>query len=118
MVALPALWVGLTYDQGALDAAADLVKGWSQEIREGLRRAASVSGLQGEAGGVRLQELAGQVLEISAAGLAARGLGEEALLDPFRESVASGKVPADRLLDAFHGEWQGDITRVYEATRL
>jgi len=118
MVALPALWVGLTYDQGALDAAADLVKGWTAETREGLRRAASIDGLQGEAGGVRLQELAGRVLEISAAGLAARGLGEEVLLDPFRESVASGKVPADRLLDAFHGDWEGDISKVYAATRL
>ena len=29
--ALPALWVGLLYDQGALDAAWDLVKGWSIE---------------------------------------------------------------------------------------
>ena len=118
MVALPALWVGLTYDQGALDAATDLVKGWSHETREGLRKAASIGGLQGEAGGVKLQELAGRVLEISAAGLAARGLGEEVLLDPFRESVASGKVPADRLLEAFHGEWQGDISKVYAATRL
>ncbi|AMY71433.1 glutamate--cysteine ligase [Frigidibacter mobilis] len=118
MVALPALWVGLTYDQGALDAASDLVKGWSHETREGLRKAASIAGLQGEAGGVRLQEMAARVLEISAAGLAARGLGEEVLLDPFRESVASGKVPADRLLDAFHGDWQGDISKVYEATRL
>ncbi|MDP3341761.1 glutamate--cysteine ligase [Frigidibacter sp.] len=118
MVALPALWVGLTYDQGALDAATDLVKGWTHETREGLRKAASIAGLQGEAGGVRLQELAGRVLEISAAGLAARGRGEEVLLDPFRESVASGKVPADRLLDAFHGEWQGDLGNVYEATRL
>jgi glutamate--cysteine ligase len=27
--ALPALWVGLLYDQGALDAAWDLVKDWS-----------------------------------------------------------------------------------------
>lgn len=118
MVALPALWVGLTYDQGALDAASDLVKGWSHETREGLRKAASIDGLQGEAGGVRLQELAGQVLEISAAGLAARGHGEEVLLDTFRESVASGKVPADRLLEAFHGDWQGDISKVYAATRL
>src|SRR3546814_8641817 len=29
--ALPALWVGLLYDQGALDAAWDLVKGRSEE---------------------------------------------------------------------------------------
>ena len=37
--ALPAFWVGLLYDQGALDAAWDLVKGWSMEGREALRNA-------------------------------------------------------------------------------
>ncbi|MGJ8537357.1 MAG: glutamate--cysteine ligase, partial [Parasphingopyxis sp.] len=35
--ALPALWVGLLYDQGALDAAWDMVKGWTLEERETLR---------------------------------------------------------------------------------
>jgi glutamate--cysteine ligase len=28
--------------------------------------------------------------------------------------VQSGKVPAQRLLDKFNGEWAGDISRVYE----
>jgi glutamate--cysteine ligase len=37
--ALPALWVGLLYDQTALDAAWDLVKDWSMEEREALRDA-------------------------------------------------------------------------------
>src|SRR3954464_3360114 len=32
--ALPALWVGLLYDDGALDAAWELVKDWSMEQRE------------------------------------------------------------------------------------
>ncbi|MFM7654726.1 MAG: glutamate--cysteine ligase, partial [Paracoccaceae bacterium] len=41
--ALPAFWVGLMYDQTALDAAWDLVKGFDAETREGLRVAASVS---------------------------------------------------------------------------
>ncbi|MBX9816333.1 MAG: glutamate--cysteine ligase, partial [Sphingomonas sp.] len=35
--ALPAFWVGLLYDQGALDAAWDLVKGWDMAAREELR---------------------------------------------------------------------------------
>jgi glutamate--cysteine ligase len=28
--------------------------------------------------------------------------------------VASGKTPADRLLDKYHGEWNGDVRRIYE----
>jgi glutamate--cysteine ligase len=35
--ALPAFWVGLLYDQTALDAAYDLVKGWSIEAQQVLR---------------------------------------------------------------------------------
>ena len=34
--------------------------------------------------------------------------------EPLEEIVDSGKVPAQRLLDKFHGEWGGDIGRVYE----
>ena len=49
IVALPAFWVGLMYDQTALDAAWDLVKGFDAETREGLRVAASVSALDGAA---------------------------------------------------------------------
>ena len=56
--ALPAFWVGLMYDQTALDAAWDLVKGLDAETREGLRVAASISALQGEANGVKLADLA------------------------------------------------------------
>ena len=119
--ALPALWVGLLYDQTALDAAWDLVKGWTMEEREALRDAVPAQGLAAPVpGGRTLRDLAGEVLEIAHAGLVARGRSnsmgdnESGFLDPLREIVASGKVPAEVLLDKFHGEWGGDISRVYE----
>lgn len=123
LCALPALWVGLTYDQAALDAAWDLVKGWDAETREALRVAASVDGLQAEAGGVKMHDLAQEVLAIAEAGLKARarpGSGglipdETHFLNALRESVESGKVPADELLDQYDGEWSGDLTRIYAA---
>ncbi|WP_126978836.1 glutamate--cysteine ligase [Frigidibacter oleivorans] len=118
LVALPALWVGLIYDQSALDAAWDLVKGWDHETRQGLRVAASVEGLRGEAGGVRLADLAAQVLDISEAGLRARGLGEDIHLAPFRQAVAAGECPADRLLALYEGEWGGRLEPLYDLARL
>ena len=39
--ALPAFWTGLFYDQGALDAAWDLVKDWTEEDHAYLRDEAS-----------------------------------------------------------------------------
>ena len=121
LCALPALWVGLLYDQGALDAAWDLVKGWDHETREGLRRAAARDGLAGQAGGVRLDELSRQVLDVAEAGLKSRarpGAGgliadETHFLNALRESVDSGMTPADELLGKYHGEWQSDLSNIY-----
>ena len=118
--ALPALWVGLLYDNGALDAAWDLVKGWSLDERQSLRDAVPELALDAPLpGGGRLRDIAGEVLDIAHAGLAARarlngaGDNETGFLDPLREIVRSGKVPAQVLLDRYHGEWGGDISRVY-----
>lgn len=118
IIALPAFWVGLMYDQTALDAAWDLVKGFDAETREGLRVAASVSALAGEAGGVKLMDLARAAVGLSHAGLAARGLGEERWLAPLVESLDRGEVQADRYLKALKGEWGGDLGRIYAATQL
>src|SRR3546814_229989 len=63
--ALPALWVGLLYDQGALDAAWDLVKGWSIEEQQALRDTVPRDGLCAPApGGGTVGGLATQVLDI------------------------------------------------------
>ncbi|WP_114965747.1 glutamate--cysteine ligase [Alkalilacustris brevis] len=121
LCALPALWVGLMYDQGALDAAWDIAKGWDAETREALRVAASVDGLQAETHGVNMQDLAREVLAVAEAGLKARarpGAGgmlpdETHFLNALHETVESGKTPADELLEKYHGEWQGDLRRIY-----
>jgi glutamate--cysteine ligase len=119
--ALPALWVGLLYDQGALDAAWDLVKHWSMEEREALRNAVPKLGLDAPVhGGRTLRDIAPEVLAIARSGLAARGQlnsagdNETGFLGPLDDIVASGTVPAQRLLDLYHAEWAGDLSRVYE----
>ena len=122
LCALPALWVGLTYDQGALDAAWDLVKGWDAETREALRVAASVDGLQAQVGNINMLDLSKEVLDIARAGLKARarpGLGgmvqdERHFLHALEDSVESGQAPADELLAQYHGAWNGDLTKIYE----
>ncbi|VVT26108.1 Glutamate--cysteine ligase [Sphingomonas aurantiaca] len=119
--ALPALWVGLLYDQGALDAAWDLVKDWTIDERQTLRDGVPKLGLNAPiAGGGTLRDIAGQVLDIAGAGLSARarfnraGDNETGFLDPLREIVRSGKVPAEVLLDKYHGVWGGDVSKVYD----
>ncbi len=119
--ALPAFWVGLLYDQTALDAAWDEVKHWTMEEREALRNAVPKLGLKAPIpGGRTLQDIAGRILDLSAAGLTARGRlnssgdNESGFLDPLREIVSSKMTMADRLLEKYHGEWAGDISRVYD----
>ncbi|GAA0295891.1 glutamate--cysteine ligase [Rhodovulum strictum] len=121
LCALPALWVGLTYDQSALDAAWDLVKDWDAETRDAWRVAASVHGLQAEVGGRKMQALAAEVVAIARSGLKARarpGLGgmvqdERHFLHALEDSVETGKAPADELLEHYHGDWNGDLSRIY-----
>ena len=121
LCALPAFWVGLMYDQGTLDAAWDVCKGWDAETREGLRVAASVDGLQAQVGKINMHDLAREVVALSHAGLTARaraGAGglvpdETHFLNALHESIESGKTPADELLDHYNGDWNGDITRVF-----
>lgn len=120
--ALPAFWVGLLYDQTALDAAWDLVRPWSMAGREALRQDVPRLGLDAPLpGGGKLRDIAGEVLTIAEAGLnrrAARnsaGDTEAGFLAPLWDVVRSGKTPAERLLDLYHGEWGGDLSRVYGA---
>ncbi|MEO9599608.1 glutamate--cysteine ligase [Parasphingorhabdus sp.] len=119
--ALPAFWVGLLYDQTALDAAWDRVKGWSMEEREALRNTVPKLGLDTPIpNGQTLKDLAAEILDISSAGLTARnrlnssGDNESGFLDPLREVVAKGKSPAAQLLDRYHGEWNGDVSKIYD----
>lgn len=118
--ALPAFWVGLLYDDGALDAAWDLVKHWTMEEREALRTAVPKLALDAPLpGGGKLLDLAREVLTICRAGLNARGKlnksgdNETGYIETLEEIVKSGKTPAQRLLDSYNGEWAGDITKAY-----
>jgi glutamate--cysteine ligase len=118
--ALPAFWVGLLYDQGALDAAWDLVKDWDMAGRETLRASVPRLGLDAPLpGGGNLRDIAGQVLAIAQRGLSARarlnaaGDNETGYLQPLEDIVARGQTRAEQLLDLYNGAWGGDLGRIY-----
>ncbi|MHA7869392.1 MAG: glutamate--cysteine ligase [Salipiger thiooxidans] len=121
LCALPAFWVGLTYDSTALDAAWDLVKDWDAPTREALRIAAADQALDARVESIHMHELARRTVEIAEAGLKARactGAGgllpdETHFLNALKESLDSGKVLADELLDHYRGDWGGDLGRIY-----
>jgi glutamate--cysteine ligase len=121
LCALPALWVGLLYDGPTLDAAWDLVKGWSAAERQKLRDDVPKLGLKAAVGGRTVRGVARDVLALSRSGLARRqrldyrGGDETPFLAPIEEVIASGKTPAEVLLERYHGEWRQSVEPVFEA---
>ena len=119
LCALPAFWVGLLYDQSALDAALDLVKDWTAVERQALRDAVPTQALSAAIRGRTVRDIARDVLGFSRQGLVARnrqgckGKTEAAFLDTLDETVATDKTAAENLLALYHGSWGGDISRVF-----
>lgn len=117
--ALPAFWVGIMYDQSALDAADDLISEWTQEDRLHFLQEVPKKGLKAEVAGQSVHQLAKTVLELSRQGLKARnelndmGVDETTFLVPLEETLALGLTPAERMLKRYHGRWNGDVHHVF-----
>jgi glutamate--cysteine ligase len=124
VVALPAFWVGLLYDGAALDAAWDLVKGWSAEERQELRNAVPRTALSTPFRRGTVFDLAREAVAIATAGLVnrnrldAHGDNEAIHLAPLEQTLRDRKTPAERWLDLYRGEWAGDLTRIFAAAEL
>ncbi|GAN00159.1 glutamate--cysteine ligase [alpha proteobacterium U9-1i] len=121
LCALPAFWAGIMYCDAALEAAWSLVKSWTAEDREALRRAVPVLGLKAPIRGVTAQDIAQASLAIARQGLKSRaqldsgGQDETHFLAELDDIAASGVTPAERLLERYHTEWKRDVRPVFEA---
>ena len=119
LCALPALWVGLLYDDVALDAAWQLVKDWSTDDHAQLRRDVPRQALKSQFKGRKLKELAGEVVAIARSGLSRRAVSdriggdESGFLNVLQEIVDSGMTPAERKLELYHGAWKGSVDPVF-----
>jgi glutamate--cysteine ligase len=119
LCALPAFWVGLLYDGAALDAAWDLVKDFSNAERHALRDGVPKHALKLPFRGGTVRDLAVEAVKIAAHGLKRRarvnrnGADESIFIEPLIEIVEANQTPAERKLELFHGEWKGDIDRVF-----
>jgi glutamate--cysteine ligase len=118
--ALPALWVGLLYDDVALDAAWDLVKDWAAEERQKLRDDVPKLGFAAGIRGRSVLDLSKECLALARAGLVRRakldreGDDETQYLDPLDDFVARGITPAEELLQKYYGPWQRSVDPVFD----
>jgi glutamate--cysteine ligase len=117
--ALPALWVGIFYDAPSLQAAWDLCKDWDIADHERLRRDVTKLGLRAEVAGRSVRDVAVDMVAIARQGLKNRArfsggmVDERGYLAELEDIADSGVTPAERLLDLYHGDWQGDVSRIY-----
>ena len=117
--ALQALWAGVLYDAPSLAAAWDLVKDWDIADHERLRRDVTRLGLKAEVAGRSVRDVAVDMVSIAKQGLKNRArfsggmVDERGYLTELEDIADSGITPAERLLDLYHGAWEGDVSRVY-----
>ena len=117
---LTAFWVGLLYDEAALDAGWEMVKGWSAQARQQLRNDVPQRGFRAEVAGRTVLSLAQECLELCARGLKQRarldrnGRDETRYLRPLQESVRRGVTPADELLEKYFNDWNETVDPIYE----
>jgi glutamate--cysteine ligase len=120
LVALPAFWVGVLYDEDILQSVLDLTSGWTAEMRQKLRDDVPVLGLQAHVGGRRLDQVARDVLALARKGLDRRrrlndaGQGESHYLDPLDVIAATGRALSSNLIDRFNGEWRGSVLPAFD----
>jgi glutamate--cysteine ligase len=119
LCALPALWTGLFYDSAALDAACDLVADWTQEERDRLRAEIPRLGLKTPFRHGTVRDVAVAVVDIARAGLRRRkrldtaGQDESHFLETLTEIAASGRTPAEQLLEDYETRWHRRIDPVF-----
>jgi len=119
LCALSALWVGVLYDQEALDGAADLVADWTEAERQAMRAQTPRLGLATPFRGGTVRDLAFKMLDLAHGGLHRRarrdsaGEDETHFLDTLF-SIASAGSPAAEMLRDYETRWGGNIERIYD----
>ncbi|WP_395377667.1 glutamate--cysteine ligase [Marinicella sp. W31] len=117
--ALPALWVGLFYDQEVLDAAWDMVKNWTIEEHQTLRDQVPKYGLYTSFREGSVRDLALKMLNLSRQGLVKRaiktscGKDESVFLEPLQIIADTDVTPAERKLGKYYGVWEHSLDELF-----
>ena len=118
--ALPALWVGLLYDDESQAEAYELAKPlMSKDVLEEGRVSASKLALGGKIGKASIEHLANEMLRISSSGLERRnildhkGIDERQFLDPLFHILHNKETGAEKLIKKYNTIWNKDINKIF-----
>jgi glutamate--cysteine ligase len=121
--ALPAVWKGFLYDDGAREAVWELLGETSFEELDRSQQGVAKLGLKADLGSRKVLDLARELVTLSAEGLrriAATGESDQdegIFLDPLFAQIEKGLSPGQEIAESWHGEWGRNRHRLIEATR-
>lgn len=122
MPALAALIKGAFYDDDCLQAAWDLVKGWTWDERMQVYLDSHRDALAARIRRHSLLDLAKEFFDIAWEGLKRQdvvnsyGEDETIYLSPLKLLLGQGKCPADLLIEKWNGEWHAEIKHLINHT--
>jgi glutamate--cysteine ligase len=121
----PAIVKGILYDSDARHAAWEIVRPWSFEEREELRRSVSLQGPRAEMRGRPVRNLIREIVRIAAQGLKRQGRknrdgqDESVFLLPLQERLDQGwECPAREVLEQWEGPWERDVKKLIAFSRF
>lgn len=119
--AVVALWKGILYNEEAIRAASSLLKGLSWVELHNLYFAVPREGLKARSKGIRLLDIAKNLLKISYSGLKEQrqfnqdGEDESVHLEPIIELVIEDEMcPAEIIIKNWNGSWHRSIDKLIE----
>ena len=116
--AVPAFWKGIMYNPQAVDAVNEIIQEFSYIDFEYMRRKAPQKGLDFKIKKYCLKDIAAEIFRISYDSLKSFGKGEEIFLECIMDLIKKGLTPADIIIEKWNNEWQGDISKLIEYSRL
>lgn len=125
VMAIPALWKGILYDDAARASAWDLVRSWTWEERLELHRDVCRQALAARIRGILVLDLARELLALSMEGLRrqalidAQGRDERIYLQPLSDLISERRVcPALLIAGLWENEWHRNPERLLEYCRF
>ncbi|MFH0702840.1 MAG: glutamate-cysteine ligase family protein [bacterium] len=126
ILAVPALWKGIIYNNDALNSAWDLVKDLSWEEIQLLRNLVPKYGLDATVKNFKVLDIAKELVNIASCYLKSMPelnintdfQDESVYLDSLKEILTKSRTSADKILELWHKTWNKDIKKLIEYTRI
>ena len=124
LYAIPALWKGIMYDDNALDCSWNLIKDFNWEERLELRRLVPKYGLNICFNGIKLVDIAKEIVNTAISSLKSMKEVNEDFQDEtiylknLKDILSKNQTPADIILNNWNKSWNKDMGKLIEYSIL